>query len=395
MSIPTLRMNAERSPRLRAGSPWIFANELGAQQTQLEPGTVVRIANNQGHALGLFHYNPRSLIAARKLSSNSDRPIDAAWFAARFKRADTLRQRVLPGSGPRFDRLVHGEADGLPGLIIDRFDDALVIQCNTAGMDRLVEPITEALTSCFQPRHILFRNDSPVRSIEGLEPQTFWAAGGIEVPVTVQEHGVRFQAELATGQKTGWYFDQRDNRRLLASLTTDRRMLDLYSYTGGFGLAAAAAGARQCLMIDSSKAAIGLARSAAANQSFAGLVDFEAADGFKALAQLKADKSRFDVISADPPPFARSKKDVPAALKAYRKLASQTADVAGEGAIVALSCCSHNINTDAILKECNAGIRQSGRAAQLLTIRGADLDHPTHPALPETAYLRFLLFQLD
>jgi 23S rRNA (cytosine1962-C5)-methyltransferase len=315
--------------------------------------------------------------------------VDAAFFAKHLTRALTLRDALY---AKPFYRLVHAEGDGLPGLTVDRFGATLVVQITTAGMEALLTPLKMALESVLAPTTIILRNDAPSRALEGLENYVR-AEKGEMGRVGVEENGARYFADLGQGQKTGWYYDQRDNRAFMAGLAKGKSVLDAYSYTGGFGILAAKAGAGETVCLDSSAPALVLAEdSAAANQVSIRAVK---ADVFEEMERLAAQKEVFDLVIADPPPFVKSKKDLEPGAKAYRKLARLAANVTAPGGILLLASCSHNIPTDRFASECAAGILRTGRKATLIRSAGAGPDHPVHPMLPESAYLKALVYALD
>jgi 23S rRNA (cytosine1962-C5)-methyltransferase len=393
MAYPVVRILPGHDRRLRAGSPWLFSNELQMDKAkQLEPGSVVRLASQDGRAMALALFNPHSLIAARILTRSTDAVVDRAFIDRRLARALALRDTLF--AVPCY-RLVNAEADGLPGVVIDRYGDILVLQVNSAGMARLEAELVAALVGRFAPRAVVLRNDSPVRTLEGLASEVRLAHGALDGPVELAENGLRFRADPMTGQKTGWYYDQRDNRAFAARLAPAREVLDLYGYSGGFGLAAAAAGAASVLIIDRAADALALAADGAALNGLAATVTTDREEAFAALDRLSTEKRRFGLVTADPPPFARSKRDVPAALKGYQKLARLAAAVVGEAGFLCLSSCSHNVAEETFLEASYAGIRAAGRGARLIRQAGAGPDHPVHPGLPESDYLKFLAFALD
>jgi 23S rRNA (cytosine1962-C5)-methyltransferase len=377
--------------RARSGSPWIFSNEIRMDDAAkaIAPGSIVNVRGEDGRAFGTGTFNPRSLIAVRLLAGECDVAIDAGFFAARIARALTLREALYDKP---YYRLVHAEGDGLPGLVIDRFDDAVTLQAGTAGMERQLDAILAALEATTRPKTVILRNDVPSRGLEGLEGYVR-AAKGEGARIAVEENGCRYLADLAAGQKTGWYYDQRDNRAFIAGLAKEKTVLDACSYTGGFGVLAAKAGAREVICLDSSAPALALAEeSARANKVKLKPVK---ADLFEELERLGAAGERFDIVVADPPPFVKSKKDLEPGAKAYRKLARLAAQVTGQNGILLLASCSHNIPPERFAAECAAGIGRTGRAAALIRQAGAGPDHPVHPSLPESAYLKALVYALD
>jgi len=349
----------------------------------------VHVKNDDGQDAGTGYFNSKSLIAVRLLARECGAAVDAAFFAGRLKRALALRDMLY---AKPFYRLAHAEGDGLPGLTIDRFGDTLVLQVTTAGMEALLTPLKMALETVLAPSSIILRGDSPARALEGL-PLYVRAEKGEMGRIAVEENGARYFADLGQGQKTGWYYDQRDNRAFIAGLANGKSVLDAYCYTGGFGILAAKAGATETVCLDSSAPALKLAEdSAAANKVSLRAVK---ADVFEELERLTAQKEVFDIVVADPPPFVKSKKDLEPGAKAYRKLARLAAAVTKPGGTLLLASCSHNIPTERFAAECAAGIMRGGRRASLIRSAGAGPDHPVHPMLPESAYLKSLVYALD
>lgn len=394
MSYPTIKILPGEDRRLRHGSPWLFSNELRMDEAarSLPPGSLVRLMGPTGKILGVAHFNPHSLIAARLLTRNKDAEIDRAFLARRIARALALRERLF--EAPWY-RLIHAEADGLPGLVVDRFGDTLVAQLNTAGMSALEPLLIEALEEVIGPKALIARNDSPARKLEGLEPEVRVVKGEPGPRLEVVENGLPFVADPLGGQKTGWFYDQRPNRLFAARLARGEAVLDVYSFCGGFALTAAAHGAKSVLAVDGSAHALELAAESAARQGSAERCGFERADAFAFLDAAAKEKRRFGLVIADPPAFVKSKKDLGAGLKGYRKLARLAAALVTEPGILCLGCCSHHVSPDQFAAETWAGIREAGRGGRLLRSSGAGPDHPTHPALPETAYLKFLAYALD
>ena len=390
-----LHLLAGHSKRLRQGHPWIFSNEIRMDEAtkRLPKGALATVIDAGGERLGVATFNPHSLIAGRLLSSDPDAAIDESFFAARLSRALALRGAFY--AGPYY-RLVHAEADGLPGLVIDRYGDVLSVQLNSAGMESLVSPLTAALQQVLSPRALVLRRDGAVRELEGLTRAEAEVIGGLEGAVEIEESGVRFLADLGHGQKTGWYFDQRDNRDFVARLGRDRRVLDLYCHTGGFALRAAVAGAAEVLAIDSSQPALALASQAATLNGDTARMRFEAADVFDWLAKNKAaHEGGFGLVIADPPAFAATRKALPAGLKAYRKLTRLSAGCCAREAYLVIASCSHHVDQTSFLEAVHAGLRDAGRIGRLIRIAGAGPDHPAHTALPESTYLKCAVLALD
>ncbi|MEO7054890.1 MAG: class I SAM-dependent rRNA methyltransferase [Rhizomicrobium sp.] len=388
---PTVIIKPREGRRARAGAPWIFSNEIAMEGATkaLAPGTVVDVKFDDGQDFGSGFFNPKSLIGVRLFARTTGAAADEKFFVARLTRALALRERLY---GRPFYRLVHAEGDGLPGLVIDRFGDVLVLQISIAGMEEKLPVLLAALNKVVKPETIILRNDTPSRALEGLEIYVKTAQGAAS-RIAVEENGARYFVDPGQGQKTGWYYDQRDNRAFIADLAKDRTVLDAYSYTGGFGILAAKAGAKEVICLDSSEPALKLAEeSAAANKVSVRAVH---ADVFEEMARLGAQKERFDMVLADPPPFVKARKDLEPGAKAYRKLARLAAEITAPGGLLLMSSCSHNIPLDRFGAECAAGILKSGRNASLIHVAGAGGDHPMHPLLPETAYLKALVYALD
>lgn len=388
---PTVRLKAKEGRRLRAGAPWAFSNEIDMNATAkaLKPGTVVNIVGDDGNELGTGYFNPNSLIAIRLLDARSKVVPNTAFFAERLSRALALRNALYDRP---FYRLVHAEGDYLPGLTIDRFGDACVVQITTAGMDALRAPLLAALDKVLAPTDVILRADTPSRALEGLDSYVR-AEKGEAARIAVEENGIRYFADLGAGQKTGWYYDQRDNRAFMASLAQGKSVLDAYCYTGGFALAAAKAGAREVIGLDSSQPALALAEDSASANGLS--AKFVKAEVFEEIERLGNAKETFDIVIADPPPFVKSRKDLEAGAKAYRKLARLSARLVAKDGFLLLASCSHNIAPDRFASECALGLQRAGRQARLIRQAGAGPDHPVHPMLPESAYLKALVYALD
>ncbi len=381
--------------RVGFGHPWAYSNEIrmDAAAKAIPPGALAQLVRVDGKFVATGTFNPKTLIAFRAFARDAAATIDRAFVARRLRAALALRERLY---AKPFYRLIHAEADGLPGLIVDRFGDVCVVQAGTAGIEALTPEILAALDEVLGPRAVVLANESPLRALEGLDAHTRLASGTLSGPVEVEENGLVFYADPLGGQKTGWFYDQRDNRAFAAGLARNAgSVLDLYCYAGGFAVQAAVQGAKRVLAVDGSAAALDLARQAAAKNGVADACEFLKRDAFDALEALAAGPERFEIVVADPPPFARSKKDVPAALKGYRKLARLAATLVQPGGFLFIASCSHNVTAEAFGLEVAGGISRAGREGRILRAAGAGPDHPVHPLLPETAYLKSLTLQLD
>jgi 23S rRNA (cytosine1962-C5)-methyltransferase len=382
--LPALRLKRNEDRRLQAGHLWVFSNEIDTAQTPLSrftPGELVRLLAHNDRALGIAYVNPRSLICARLLGT-FNMP-DAAWFGARMRRALELRERLF--AAPYY-RLVYGESDGLPGLVVDRFGPACVVQVGTAGMERLKPMIHEALVELLGADAILFKNDNAARELEGL-PCYVESTGDSSGLGTVIEDRLEFRVPVQGGQKTGWFFDQSANRRALTRyVRPGARVLDLFSYVGAWGVRAATAGAGAVLCVDSSATALEFAGSNALRNGVA--VETRKGDAFDVLEGLATERMRFDVVIVDPPAFAKRKKDLPKAEAAYKRvnqLAMQL--MAPEGILVSCSCSQHLDAAD-LQAAIGKAARAAARQVQILEFGGQAADHPVHPAIPETRYLK-------
>ncbi|HTV94448.1 MAG TPA: class I SAM-dependent rRNA methyltransferase [Steroidobacteraceae bacterium] len=383
--LPALRLKRHEDRRLHAGHLWVFSNEVDTQQTPLgkfEPGQLVRVLAHNDRALGLAYVNPQSLISARLLETWSIP--DAAWFETRLRSAMALRERLYREP---YYRAVNGEADGLPGLVIDRYGERCVVQIGTAGMERLKQPIQEAAGRVLQCQTLIFKNDGSARELEGLPAYIEAARGRLDEPASVIEGGLRFRVSLAQGQKTGWFFDQSANRQALTKyVRRGARVLDVFSYAGGWGLRAARDGAGQVLCVDSSAAALELAAASARDNALA--VDTRKGDAFEVLEALARERRLFDVVVVDPPAFAKRKKDLPKALGAYKRLNQLALGLTADEGILVSCSCSHHVSAEALQDAIVKAARGAGKHLQLLELGGQAPDHPVHPAIPETRYLK-------
>ena len=372
----------------------MFSNEIemNAAVKALPPGGLVWLIDASKRPLGEATFNPHPLIAARILSRNPDATIDADFIATRLRTALAVRESLY--SVPYY-RLVHAEADGLPGLIVDRFGDVCVAQLNTAGMERLSDALTVALQEVLTPKTILFRNDSAVRNLEGLPQEVRLMGKELKGPIEVLESGGVFQADPRTGQKTGWFYDQRDNRAFVAALSRGRRVAGFYSYTGGFAVSAALAGAAEVHAFDRSQAALDFATAAAMANGVDAKFSATRGDAFQLLRSVASGGETFDVVVADPPAFVKSKKDLQAGIRGYRKLFRLAAEIVAPGGFLFAASCSHHVDLSSFADAVRRALADAGRNGRILRSAGAAPDHPVHPFLPETGYLKAQMIQLD
>jgi 23S rRNA (cytosine1962-C5)-methyltransferase len=392
-SLPELRLMPGRHKRARAGHPWIFSNEIAmtAAAKGLIPGTVVRFAEDSGAPLGIGFFNPHSLIAGRLVTRDAT-PVDGTLIEARLRRALDLRTRLCDSP---YYRLVHAEADGLPGLIVDRYGDVAVVELNAAGMELMRAEVLAALAATIAPAAVLLKNDGSARTLEGLKGEIGWTGPTPPGPVEVVENGVRFLADLAGGQKTGWFYDHRPNRALVAGFAKGSRVLDLFSYLGGFGIQAAAAGAADVVMVDRSQPALDLAAESAALSGVAERCSFIRAYAFDEMEKRAGAGERFDVVVADPPAFVKSRKDLAAGARGYRKMVRLAAPLVAPGGLLFAASCSHHVDAALFAEQVRRGLADARRGGRILYAGGAGPDHPVHCFLPETAYLKYQLLQVD
>ncbi len=383
--LPALRLKRNEDRRLHAGHLWVFSNEVDTGQTPLSkfsPGDLVRVLAHNDRALGLAFVNPRALICARLLGSWH--APDVAWLVERLRAALRLRERFH--AAPYY-RLVYGESDALPGLVIDRFGDYCVVQIATAGMERLKTEIEQALVAVLGTRAVLYKNDGAAREMEGLASYVASAIGDMPAVGCVIEDGLEYAAPLSEGQKTGWFFDQAANRRALVKyVRPGARVLDVFSYVGAWGLRAAASGAGEVLCVDSSAAALDGATENARRQG--ARLTTRKGDAFAVLEELGRERAAFDVVIVDPPAFAKRKKDLPKALAAYKRLNQLALALLAEGGILVSCSCSYHLSGDELLEAIGKAARGVDKRVQMLESGGQAPDHPVLPAIPETRYLK-------
>jgi len=378
-----LKIHEER--RLRAGHMWAYSNEIDTTATPIKgivPGSLCRLEDYRGKPLGIATVNPHVLLAVRVLSGQGDAEIDADFFERRIRQALALRAKIFPS--PHY-RLVFGESDGLPGLVVDRFGDVLVAQVTTAGMELLKPQLIEGLQRVLAPKGILFRNDTAMRQTEGLAGEDE-VIGEVPDWVRVDESDVAFDAPLKGGQKTGWFYDQRANRDRLAPYAKGARVLDVFSYVGGWAMRSAKFGATQVTCIDSSQPALDAAQRSAALNGIS--LDTIKADAMDALKALRAEGRQFDLVIVDPPALIKRKKDEEAGMAHYGALNRAAMHLlAADGVLVSCSC-SHHLSEEQLQRILLRESRQAGRRLQILERGEQGPDHPVHPAIPETRYLK-------
>lgn len=392
---PVIRLLPKANARaVRHGFPWVYANELvlDRRTKALSPGTLAVLQDAERRDLGLAAVNPLSRIAARLVDRDPGATVDKAWFERQLRAALSLRQRLFETP---FYRLIHAEADGIPGVVIDRFGDVAVVQPNAAWADVLLEPLTQALESVTDCSVILKNAGGRTRSLEGLDQDSATLRGAApEAPVPVTMNGATYMADLTGGQKTGLFYDQRPNHAFAAGLAKDARVLDMFSHVGGFGLACLAGGASSVLAVDGSAPALELAAQGAAASGFAEQFETRQGDAFDTLAALAEEGARFDLVICDPPAFAPSKQAMDAGLRAYERIARMAASLVDEGGVLGLCSCSHAADLANFRAASSRGIGKAGRRGRLLHTGFAGPDHPVLPQLAESGYLKALFFAL-
>lgn len=387
-SLPALQLKKNEDGRLRKGHLWIYSNEVDTQVTPLTvftPGQQVIVQDNKGHDLGIAYINPHSLICARLISRSTKYLLDKSLLVHRINIALSLRQRFY--SEPYY-RLLYGESDGVPGLVVDRYGDTLVVQINTAGMEQVKDQIIDALLKTLKPEAIILRNDSSAREIEGLASDVEVAYGNASDTIQLLENNVWFEFPALTGQKTGWFYDHRSSRHYLQALVKDKRVLDVFSYLGAWGIQAAVAGAREVVTIDSSVRAIDFIHQNAALNKVDDKVSSIEGDAFEALQALRQDKQKFDVVILDPPAFIKKKKDHIKGMQAYQRLNQYAMQVMERDSLLVSASCSHHLKRDELLQLMHNAARHVDRQLQIFAQGHQAPDHPIHPAMPETEYLK-------
>ncbi len=384
-----LRLKRHEDKRIRKGHDWVFSNEVDVATTPLQdfaPGGDVVVQDYLGQTIGTGYVNPQSLICARIVSRDARHPFLSGVLVHRLQTALSLRERLFRDRP--YYRWVFGESDGLPGLVVDRFDSTLVVQVTTAGMEQQLDAVLATLNKLVRPAVVYLRNDTAVRELEGLPLYAEAVMGEVQDTVMVREHGQTFLTPLARGQKTGWYFDQADNRGWLRRLACSGQVLDLFCYTGAWGVQAAVAGADSVLCVDDSANACEWAQVNAQRNAVVDKVTTLTADAFSALKQLREQAERFDVVLVDPPAFIKRKKDLASGTAGYRRLAQMAMQVAARDALLVFSSCSQQLSRAALLDILYDASRHLGRRLVILGYGSQAMDHPVHPAMPETEYLK-------
>jgi len=388
MSTPQLRLNKNNDRRLRAGHCWVYSNEVDTKATplkDLEPGQAVDIVSHQDKWLGSGYVNPNSLICARLVSRDREHPLTGSLLVHRLKIALALRERLY---AKPYYRLIFGEADGLPGLVVDRYGDLVVAQITTAGMEQVKAEVVAAIEKVLKPSGIVLRNDSSIRALEGLDQYIELAYGEMPELLTLEEGGLKFQVQSQEGQKTGWFFDQAENRARMAKYIQGGRVLDVCSYVGAWGVQAAAMGAKEVVCVDTSASALEMVQANAALNGLSDKVSTRRANAFDCLRDLRSENEHFDVIILDPPAFIKRRKDMKEGTMAYMRLNQAAMQLLSKDGVLITSSCSHHMSQEGLLQLVQQAGRHTDRSLQLLEQGQQGMDHPIHPAIPETSYLK-------
>ncbi len=393
-AVPELRLRHASDRRINAGHPWVFSNEVDIARTPLTALTVgaqVRLVSDRERFLGYAYVNPHSLICARIMSRDPEVPIDESLLVHRLNVALSLRQRL---SAEPFGRLVFGESDALPGLVLDRFDDVIVGQIATAGMEALRPAVEAAVRRVVNPSLLYWKNDSSARELEQLPAFSGSAFGEVGAQLRVRENGIDFVAPLGQGQKTGWFYDQTANRALLGRfLPQGARVLDVCSYVGAWGVTALKQGAARVTCVDAAAAALQFATANA--QAVGHELQTIRGDAFDVLKSLHEAGERFDAVILDPPAFIKRRKDIPQGQAAYRKLNQLAMNLIGRDGLLVSCSCSYHLEEAQLLTAIQAAARHTARFVQVLAFGGQSPDHPVHPAIPETRYLKALFCRVS
>lgn len=387
-------LKPKETRRLQGGHLWIFSNEIQEVRDVGENGQLVAVRGTGGELLGRGYYNRHSLIAVRLLTRRQDEEIDSAFFRSRIARAIEYRRRLYPDSIS--GRLIYSESDLLPGLIVDRYESVLVLQVTTLGLERLLPICLPVLEELLRPTGIFLRNDSSLRLLEGLLQETKVLSGDVPDEMEISQHGLKFLVDVKSGQKTGFFFDQRENRERMRVKVALRgkRVLDCFCYTGAWALVAAQAGAQSVIGLDESNAAIVLAQKNAALNGLADRVTFRKAEVFSELRRLVSAGEKFDCVILDPPAFAKTRKDVAEAFKGYAEINRQAFKLLNPGGFLVTSSCSHHLSPEDFQSVLRRAAREARVQARLVAFGGQALDHPVLLAMPETAYLKCAILQV-
>jgi len=386
----TVRLNPGAERRALRGHRWIFSNEIADPIRDFEPGSWVEVLTSKGQSLGVGYINPASLIAVRLVCPPGKQP-DESFFRHKLMEASGFREFLYPGA--KSLRLVFGESDGLPGLVVDRYGDVLVYQAGTAGMARMEPLVGGLLLELFRPSALVFRNDSPSRALEGLPMEKGIAVGSIEGHIPVHIDGIGYLVDVMGGQKTGMYLDQRDNRAASRRWMRGKRVLDLFCYNGAWSFSAVVGGAAETIGVDQSAEAVEQARRNAELNGFGDRASFIACDVFDYLK--RSARASFDVVILDPPAFAKTRQALQEARKGYTDLNRRALLALKPGGILITCSCSYHMSEELFREVLLSAGQAGGKKLRLLQVRGQSLDHPAILAMPETKYLKCFIVRIE
>jgi 23S rRNA (cytosine1962-C5)-methyltransferase len=374
--------------RLRQGHLWVFSNEIDTKRSPLEqfaPGDLVQVKTDEGKVMGTAYINPQSLICARLLSRKSNLKCGVNFFKERLTTALVLREKLF---AKPYYRLVYGESDGLPGLVIDRFGSVLSVQITTAGIELRKDSLFAALHDLLSPTAIVLKNDTSQRQLEGLDTESKIVYGQLLDPLIIEENGAQFKIDIMDGQKTGWFYDHRESRAQLATFAKNQRVLDLFSYAGAWGIPAALGGATEVTCVDASEGALALAIENAKLNRVEDKMHFVRSDVFDFLKQARQDGQLYDIIVLDPPALIKRKKDFKQGYEAYRRLNQLALQVLAKNGILVSASCSFHLSVENLQEILRSSGRHIDRHLTFFSYGGQGGDHPIDPAIPETAYLK-------
>jgi 23S rRNA (cytosine1962-C5)-methyltransferase len=389
--MPHVRLHRGADRRIRGGHPWVFSNEIAEISGDKIPGETAEVYSAGGDYLGTGYYNPQSLIAIRLLTRNREDIDSSSFYHRRILDAHNYRATLYPGL--KTFRVVYGEGDFLPGLVVDKYDRYLSVQLLTSGIERRRNLIIDALVNIFSPVGIAGRNDVAVRRLEGLEEKVEVLYGEIPEKVEIEEHGLRFLVNILTGQKTGHFLDQKENHLVLEKISNGKNVLDCFCYSGSWGIHAAAYGAASVTAIDSSEKAVSAGRENASLNNLAHKVRFETSDAFERLRTLKSEGKFFDVVVLDPPAFIKSRKLVQEGLKGYLTINRRGMELLAGGGYLVTCTCSHHMSAEMFREMLRKAATQAGREMRIIETRSQAPDHPVLLAVPETEYLKCFVLQ--
>jgi len=388
MAYPELHLKKNEDKRLRKGHLWVFSNEVDTKRSPLDAfsaGDMVEIKDSTGQSMGAAYINPNTLICARLISRKANQKVGGNFFKARINTALSLREQLFDKP---FYRLIFGESDGLPGLVIDRFGSVLSVQITTAGIEKQKQILVDTLVEIFDPEAILLKNDNNQRKLEGLETESEVIYGALPESLIIEENNCLFQLDVIDGQKTGWFYDHRDSRSRFAALAKNKRVLDLFSYSGAWGIPAAVNGASETTCVDSSESALAMAKHSAELNKVTDKMNFVRSDVFDFLKQARENREHYDLIVLDPPALVKRKKDFKAGYEAYRRLNHLALQVLSKNGILVSASCSHHLSKTNLHEILRSSARHIDRHLVFFATGSQGPDHPIHPAISETEYLK-------